>query len=42
MIKGKASGLSYYVSFYDCEEGKNCTSVQFQAGFNLGKKSRWA
>lgn len=38
MITGKASGLSYYVFFYDCQQGENCTSVQFQAGFDLGKK----
>ena len=39
MIKGKANGLNYYVFFYDCEKGENCTSVQFQAGFDLGKKA---
>lgn len=38
MIKGKARGLSYNVYFYDCEKGQNCAAIQFQAGFDLGKK----
>lgn len=38
MIKGKARGLSYNVYFYDCEKGENCAAIQFQAGFDLGKK----
>lgn len=37
MINAKASGLSYYVFFYDCTKAENCTSVQLQAGFDLGK-----
>lgn len=38
MIKGKANSLAYSIFFYDCQKGANCTSVQFQAAFDIGKK----
>ena len=38
MIKGKANGLAYSIFFYDCENHEHCTSVQFQAAFDVGKK----
>lgn len=38
MVKGKSDGLSYSIYFYDCQKAEKCTSVQYQAGFDTGKK----
>lgn len=34
-IKSAAGGANFSVWFYGCENGKNCTSIQFSAGFDM-------
>jgi hypothetical protein len=34
-ISSAAGGVNYTLYFYGCEAGRNCTSVQFSAGFDL-------
>lgn len=38
MISSGASGYNFEVYFYDCEDGRNCKSLQFSAGFDVGRK----
>ena len=33
MIEGRMEGLLYYVFFYGCEAGLNCSSIQFSVSF---------
>ena len=33
-ITGRHEGLEYYVGFYGCNDGRNCTSIQLRAGFS--------
>lgn len=35
MIKSSANGASFIILFYGCEENKNCTDLQFYAGYTL-------
>ena len=34
MIESAASGFNFHVFFYECEENKNCASLQFSTSFN--------
>jgi hypothetical protein len=34
MIESAASGYDYTIFFYECDDGKNCGSLQFQASFS--------
>jgi len=34
VIRSKSSGSNFSVYFYNCEKGKNCATVQFNAGYN--------
>lgn len=34
-IKSSAGGANFSVYFYGCKNGKDCTSIQFSAGFDL-------
>ena len=34
-IKSSAGGANFSVYFYGCTNGKDCTSIQFSAGFDL-------
>lgn len=36
-IKSAASGANFSVYFYGCTSGKDCTSIQFSAGFDTDK-----
>jgi hypothetical protein len=38
LIKGRIEGYTYSIFFYDCEDHKNCKSIQFHSGFKLNKK----
>lgn len=38
-VKGKTEGLGYRVYFYSCTDGKDCKSIQFQAGFDMKRMS---
>lgn len=33
MLRGRMDGTQYMVFFYGCEAGRNCTNIQFQAGW---------
>ena len=33
VIKGRIEGVAYGIYFYSCKKGKDCTSVQFAAGW---------
>lgn len=35
MVKSSANGATFVVLFYGCEENKNCTDLQFYAGYEL-------
>jgi hypothetical protein len=35
MISSAASGANFDLYFYDCKDGKNCSSVQFDACFDM-------
>ncbi|MGD9784023.1 MAG: YbjN domain-containing protein [Hyphomicrobiaceae bacterium] len=35
MISCKADGLGYSIYFYNCKDGKDCTSIQWHSGFEL-------
>lgn len=35
MIKSNANGASFIILFYGCEDHKNCTDLQFYAGYSM-------
>lgn len=37
VIRSSSQGVNWSVYFYGCEQGRNCSSVQFSAGFNLNE-----
>lgn len=39
MIESGASGYIFYIYFYGCEKGANCTSLQFEASFDPGNRT---
>lgn len=46
LIKSSASGVSFSIFFYNCTANKDCSTVQFHAGFNqpgitLDKINSW-
>lgn len=38
MITGRMNGNKYTVLFYGCKDGKDCSTVQFRAAFEVRKK----
>ncbi len=34
-IKSSASGSNFSIFFYGCNDGSDCTSIQFSAGFDM-------
>ena len=42
MITGQMDGYHYDLFFYDCEQGRNCNTVQFRATFEPDKKATYA
>ncbi|WP_227427090.1 YbjN domain-containing protein [Roseibaca sp. Y0-43] len=40
MLRGRMDGVQYLVLFYGCDNGRNCTTIQFQAAWvNNGRTS---
>lgn len=40
LIRSSASGAKFMILFYGCEKGRDCTSIQFYAGFKSDGKMK--
>jgi len=40
LINGRVNGIKYGIYFYSCKENKDCTAMQFYAGWKVGDVTR--